>query len=185
MPRGPRGMRPALPRVGTAHPVDTSGMTAPACCGAVLRRRLGAPGGRGIAPSPTTGAGLRSAPARRISSVRQCSAKTGPGPSTDAQTPPLGADALQFGATVDAARAAPKPTHRCLGWYGRCAMLRDVRSTRILSSLFYVGLDALGIPRAARLSRRAGTILCYHNVMPEGAAGTATPDLHMHLAHFE
>ena len=49
-------------------------------------------------------------------------------------------------------------------------MLREVRSTRILSSLFYVGLDALGIPRAARLSRRAGTIMCYHNVMPEGAA---------------
>src|SRR5436309_14659170 len=56
----------------------------------------------------------------------------------------------------------------------------------MLSSLFYLGLDAVGIPRAARLSRRAGTILCYHNVVPGGAAGeSATPDLHMPLARFE
>jgi len=56
----------------------------------------------------------------------------------------------------------------------------------MLSSLFYVGLDAVGIPRAARLSRRAGTILCYHNVVPDGAAGeSATPGLHMPLARFE
>jgi len=56
----------------------------------------------------------------------------------------------------------------------------------MLSSLFYVGLDAVGIARAARLLRRAGTILCYHNVVPDGAAGeSATPDLHMPLARFE
>ncbi len=56
----------------------------------------------------------------------------------------------------------------------------------MLSSLFYVGLDALGIPRAARVPRRAGTILCYHNVVPDGAGGaSATPALHMPLARFE
>ncbi len=56
----------------------------------------------------------------------------------------------------------------------------------MLSSLFYVGLDAVGIPRAARLLRRAGTILCYHNVVTDGAPGeSATPDLHMPLERFE
>jgi peptidoglycan/xylan/chitin deacetylase (PgdA/CDA1 family) len=61
-----------------------------------------------------------------------------------------------------------------------------VRSPRILSSLFYVGLDALGIPQAVRQSRRAATILCYHNVVPDGAAAaSATPDLHTPLAAFE
>jgi len=34
--------------------------------------------------------------------------------------------------------------------------------------------------------RRAGTIVCYHNVVPDGAAAeSATPTLHMPLAHFE
>ncbi len=56
----------------------------------------------------------------------------------------------------------------------------------MLSSLFYVGLDAVGIPRVARQSRRAATILCYHNIVPDGAgAASVTPDLHMPLAHFE
>ena len=56
----------------------------------------------------------------------------------------------------------------------------------MLRSLFYVGLDALGIPRAARLLRYAGTILCYHNVVPDGAgAESATPELHMPVARFE
>ncbi len=56
----------------------------------------------------------------------------------------------------------------------------------MLSSLFYAGLDVLRIPRAARLLRRGGTILCYHNVVPDGAAGeSATPTLHMPLGRFE
>ena len=56
----------------------------------------------------------------------------------------------------------------------------------MVSSLFYVGLDAVGIPQAALLSRRAGTILCYHNVVPDGAAGeSATPEVHVPLARFE
>jgi peptidoglycan/xylan/chitin deacetylase (PgdA/CDA1 family) len=50
----------------------------------------------------------------------------------------------------------------------------------------YVGLDALGISSVARLQRRGATILCYHNVVPNGEwAASATPDLHMPLARFE
>ena len=64
--------------------------------------------------------------------------------------------------------------------------LRQVQALRILSSRFYGALDALGIPRAARLLRRGGTILCYHNVVPDGTAGEGvTPGLHMPLARFE
>ena len=61
-----------------------------------------------------------------------------------------------------------------------------MQALRILSSRFYGALDALGIPRAARLLRRGGTILCYHNVVPDGTGGdSATPGLHMPLARFE
>lgn len=65
-------------------------------------------------------------------------------------------------------------------------MLREVNALRLVSSLYYVGLDALGIPRVARLPRRGAAILCYHNVVPhnEGAA-SATPELHMPLARLE
>jgi peptidoglycan/xylan/chitin deacetylase (PgdA/CDA1 family) len=71
-------------------------------------------------------------------------------------------------------------------WYGRCAVLRAVNALRLVSSLYYLGLDALGIPQVVRYPRRGATILCYHNVVPhgEGAASTA-PDLHMPLARFE
>jgi len=63
---------------------------------------------------------------------------------------------------------------------------REVAALQVLSSLFYAGLDAFGIPRAARLLRHAGTILCYHNVVPDGMTGeSATPDLHMQLTQFE
>ncbi len=56
----------------------------------------------------------------------------------------------------------------------------------MLSSLYYVGLDALGIPRAARLVRRGAVILCYHNIVPDGAAvESANPDLHMPFSRFE
>jgi peptidoglycan/xylan/chitin deacetylase (PgdA/CDA1 family) len=56
----------------------------------------------------------------------------------------------------------------------------------MVSSLLYVGLEALGIPRAARLIRRAGIILCYHNVVSgDEAARSATPSLHTSLARFE
>jgi peptidoglycan/xylan/chitin deacetylase (PgdA/CDA1 family) len=56
----------------------------------------------------------------------------------------------------------------------------------MVSSLLYVGLEALGIPRAVRLIRRAGIILCYHNVVSDDEAATsATPSLHTSLARFE
>ena len=57
------------------------------------------------------------------------------------------------------------------------------RAIRMLGSLFYLGLDVVRIPRAAR---RGATILCYHNVVGDGdAAQSATADLHMPLARFE
>ena len=57
------------------------------------------------------------------------------------------------------------------------------RAIRMLGSLLYLGLEVLGIPRAAR---RGGTILCYHNVVGDGeAAQSTTADLHMPLARFE
>ena len=64
-------------------------------------------------------------------------------------------------------------------------MVAQVAAVRILSSVFYAGVDAFGIPRAARLLRRGGTILCYHNVVPDGAAESATPTLHMPRGRFE
>ena len=82
--------------------------------------------------------------------------------------------------------AARADAEAVLGSYERCVLLGHVEVLRMLSTLFYVGLDAVGIPRAARLLRRAGTILCYHNVVTDGGAGeSATPDVHMPLARFE
>lgn len=85
-----------------------------------------------------------------------------------------------------AARVAAKGDLQVPVWYERCAVLLQVNALQLVSSLYYGGLDALGISRVARLPRRAATILCYHNVVAdhEGAV-SATPDLHIPLARFE
>lgn len=73
-------------------------------------------------------------------------------------------------------------------WYGRCtlAAANPAWALGMVRSLFYVGLEALGAPRVVRRLRCAGTILCYHNVLPaEEIVEGAAPDLHIPLGRFE
>jgi peptidoglycan/xylan/chitin deacetylase (PgdA/CDA1 family) len=54
----------------------------------------------------------------------------------------------------------------------------------MLSSLFYSTLRATALPALARRLRDTGVVLCYHNVVPAGAASAGADSLHMPLPQF-
>lgn len=58
-------------------------------------------------------------------------------------------------------------------------------TVRVGAALYYHGLRALGATSFRRLTRNAGLILCYHNIVWREEDHTGDPSLHMPLTRFE
>lgn len=59
------------------------------------------------------------------------------------------------------------------------------QAVRLAGPMYYHGLRMLGIPAASRRLQGAGTILCYHNVVPPGYDGIGGQGVHMLRDAFE
>jgi peptidoglycan/xylan/chitin deacetylase (PgdA/CDA1 family) len=64
-------------------------------------------------------------------------------------------------------------------------MFRIPSIGRISAAAYYGGLRAFGLTAARRRLHDAGTILCYHNVVPDRAQPSGDPGLHMGRDKFE
>jgi peptidoglycan/xylan/chitin deacetylase (PgdA/CDA1 family) len=62
---------------------------------------------------------------------------------------------------------------------------RITQAVHFGAPLCYRGLRALGVPAVNRRLQDAGLILCYHNVVPSGAATVGDPGIHMSRERFE
>jgi peptidoglycan/xylan/chitin deacetylase (PgdA/CDA1 family) len=63
-------------------------------------------------------------------------------------------------------------------------MVPTMQVARLGGALYYNGLRSLGLTAAERRFRDAALILCYHNVVPDGATGYGDPGLHLPLRRF-
>jgi peptidoglycan/xylan/chitin deacetylase (PgdA/CDA1 family) len=57
--------------------------------------------------------------------------------------------------------------------------------TRLGAAIYYDGLRSFGLTAASRRFRDAALILCYHNVVPDGAMGYGDAGLHLPVGRFE
>jgi len=57
--------------------------------------------------------------------------------------------------------------------------------SRLGAAIYYNGLRSLGLTAAGRRFREAALVLCYHNVVPDGASGYGDPGLHLPVGRFE
>jgi len=60
-----------------------------------------------------------------------------------------------------------------------------LQARRLGAALYYGSLRGLGLTALERRFRDAGLILCYHNVVPTGDAGSGDPSLHVPRERFQ
>src|SRR5689334_5371740 len=66
-----------------------------------------------------------------------------------------------------------------------CTAMIQRDPVRVGAAMFYHGLRALGATSFRRLTKNAGLILCYHNVVWREDDQIGDPDLHIPLERFE